>query len=126
MTDRRPLSTDLTDQGRYHLEHGATPDPVVVLNDGETWTCAEGCRLVIPTMEHAAELHNHGMKVDDVQAVAEYNVDALPELVEQLKWAREFICVAIIRSSRARVRSRGLDSIDAALDAAIEHEDGAK
>ena len=126
MTDRRPLSTDLTDQGRYHLEHGATPDPIVVLSDGETWSSAEGCRLVVPTMEHASELHNHGMKVNDVQAVAEYNVDAMPELVEQLKWAREFICVAIIRSSRARVRSRGLDSIDAALDAAIEHEDGAK
>ena len=77
MTDRRPLSTDLTDQGKWQAEHGATPDPVVVLNDGETWTPAEGCRLVVPTMEHASELHNHGMKVNDVQAVAEYNVDAV-------------------------------------------------
>jgi len=126
---RRSLGADLTDQGRYHLEHGATPDPIVVLNDGETWTPAEGCRLVIPTMEHAAELHNHGMKVNDVQAVAEYNVDALPELVKQLREALQY--VAKVGADRPAhgiglFARRRLNRMNAALDAAIEHEDGAK
>ncbi len=126
MTDRRPLSTDLTDQGKWQAEHGATPDPIVVLSDGQTWTCAEGCRLVIPTMEHASELHNHGMKVNDVQAVAEYNVDALPELVEQLKLARLYVEKAAEEAIVPKFALLRLRSIDAALNAAIEHEGGAE
>lgn len=129
MTERRPLSTDLTDQGKWQAEHGATPDPIVVLPDMREWAPAEGCRLVVPTMEHAAELHNHGMKVNDVQAVAEYNVDALPELVKQLKMARWY--VAKVGADRpdhggGLFARRRLNRIDAALDAAIEHEDGAE
>ncbi len=126
MSDRRPLSTDLTDQGKWQAEHGATPDPIVVLSDGQTWTCAEGCRLVIPTMEHASELHNHGMKVNDVQAVAEYNVDALPELVEQLKLARLYVEKAAEEAIVPKFALLRLRSIDAALNAAIEHEGGAE
>ena len=127
MTDRRPLSTDLTDQGKWQAEHGATPDPIVVLNDGETWTPAEGCRLVIPTMEHASELHNHGMKANDVQAVAEYNIDALPELVEQLKYCLEYLRGRgnIDEDDHTPVAGR-IRAANAALDAAIEREDGAK
>ena len=125
MTERRPLSTDLTDQGKWQAEHGATPDPIVVLSDGQTWTCAEGCRLVIPTMEHAAELHNHGMKANDVQPVAEYNVDALPELVMQLKLARLYVEKVAEDAIVPKFALLRLRSIDAALDAAIEHEDGA-
>ena len=126
MTDRRPLSTDLTGQGKWQAEHGATPDPIVVLSDGQTWTCAEGCRLVVPTMEHAAELHNHGMKVNDVQAVAEYNIDALPELVEQLKLARLYVEKAAEEAIVPKFALLRLRSIDAALNAAIEHEGGAE
>ena len=129
MTDRRPLSTDLTDQGKWQAEHGATPDPIVVLSDGQTWTCAEGCRLVVPTMEHAAELHNHGMKANDVQPLAEYNIDALPELVEQLKEAArclDAIAVARIGDAIGRLAVSRLAPIEAALDAAIEHEGGAE
>ena len=125
MSDRRPLSTDLTDQGKWQAEHGATPDPIVVLSDGETWSSAEGCRLVIPTMEHALELHCHGMKVNDVQAVAEYNVDAMPELVEQLKMARWYVEKVMEDDIVPKFSTLRLRSIDAALDAAIEHEDGA-
>ena len=126
LTKRRPLTGDLTDQGKWQAEHGAKPDPIVALDDGDTWTLAEGCRLIVPTPEHGEALSRGDMRVKDVQPVAEYNVDALPELVEQLKWARAFICAAILRTTSARVRSRGLDSINAALDAAIEHEEGAE
>tara|TARA_Y100000593_G_scaffold78753_1_gene146349 strand:- start:5 stop:352 length:348 start_codon:yes stop_codon:yes gene_type:complete len=114
MTDRRPLGTDLTDQGKWQAEHGATPDPIVALDDGDTWTLAEGCRLIVPTPEHGRLLSNGDMKVNDVRAVAEYNIDAMPELVKQLRLARLYVD-AIPR----------LRAIDAALDAAIEHEGGA-
>ena len=127
MTERRPLSTDLTAQGKWDLEHGATPDPIVVLSDGETWSSAEGCRLVVPTMEHASELHNHGMKVNDVQAVAEYNVDALPELVKQLREALQYVAKVAAEEEWPQFwPRRRLNRMNAALDAAIEHEDGAK
>tara|TARA_R110002020_G_scaffold70626_2_gene183241 strand:- start:9 stop:446 length:438 start_codon:yes stop_codon:yes gene_type:complete len=125
MTERR-RTDDLTDQGKWDLEYGSKPDPIVALDDGDTWTLAEGCRLIFPTPEHGRLLSNGDVKVNDVQAVAEYNVDAMPELVKQLKWARSFIRAAILRTTSSRGRSRGLDSINAALDAAIEHEDGAK
>ncbi|MBO18878.1 hypothetical protein [Herbaspirillum sp.] len=120
MTERRALSTDLTNQGKWQAEHGATPDPIVVLPDMREWTLAEGCRLVIPTMEHADELHNHGMKVDDVQAVAEYNIDALPELVKALRRMLGQFLDYEPQDQYAAAAAR------AALDAAIEHEDGAK
>ena len=127
MTDRRSLSTDLTGQGKWQAEHGATPDPIVVLSDGQTWTCAEGCRLVVPTMEHAAELHNHGMKVNDVQAVAEYNVDALPQLVRTLSQIRRYWWHNhMVKHSSIDGKFDLNKEIDAALDAAIEREDGAK
>ena len=80
---------------------------------------------MIPTMEHALELHCHGMKVNDVQAVAEYNVDAMPELVEQLKMARWYVEKVMDDAIVPKFSTLRLRSIDAALDAAIEHEDGA-
>ena len=127
MTERRPLSTDLTDQGKWQAEHGATPDPIVVLSDGQTWTCAEGCRLVVPTMEHAAELHNHGMKANDVQPLAEYNIDAMPELVEALKYCLEYLQANTDDDDHedgyTPVAGR-IKAGTAALDAAIEHEGG--
>ena len=126
MTERRALSTDLTNQGKWQAEHGATPDPIVVLPDMREWTLAEGCRLVIPTMEHADELHNHGMKANDVQAVAEYNIDAMPELVKQLKLARLYVEKAAEDAIVPKFAILRLRSIDAALDAAIEHEGGAE
>ena len=127
MSERRPLSTDLTDQGRYHLEHGAKPDPIVALDDGDTWTLAEGCRLIVPTPEHGEALSRGDMRVKDVQAVAEYNIDAMPELVEALKLARVFIQLLADDASLAwtgPLRGR-VDRMNAALDAAIEHEGGA-
>ena len=107
------------------MEHGATPDPIVVLPDMREWAPAEGCRLVIPTMEHAAELHNHGMKANDVQAVAEYNIDAMPELVKALRYCLEYLRGNTDEDDHTPVAGR-IRAANAALDAAIEHEDGAK
>ena len=129
MSERRSLSTDLTAQGKWDLEHGAKPDPIVALDDGDTWTLAEGCRLIVPTPEHGRLLSNGDMKVNDVQAVAEYNIDAMPELVKQLKEALQYVAKvgadhpdhSIGLSARRR-----LDRMNAALDAAIEHEGGAE
>ena len=125
MTERR-RTDDLTDQGKWDLEYGSKPDPIVALDDGDTWTLAEGCRLIVPTPEHGRLLSNGDVKVNDVQAVAEYNVDAMPELVKQLKVARAFVQSSADGSLAPWPILKRLEWIDAALDAAIEHEDGAK
>ena len=128
MTERR-RTDDLTDQGKWDLEYGSKPDPIVALDDGDTWTLAEGCRLIVPTPEHGRLLSNGDVKVNDVQAVAEYNVDAMPELVEALKYCLEYLQANTDDDDHedgyTPVAGR-IKAGTAALDAAIEHEDGAK
>mgnify|MGYP001447959247 CR=1 FL=1 len=128
MTERR-RTDDLTDQGKWDLEYGSKPDPIVALDDGDTWTLAEGCRLIVPTREHGRLLSNGDVKVNDVQAVAEYNVDAMPELVKQLKEALQYVAKVGADHPDHGIglfARRRLNRMNAALDAAIEHEDGAK
>ena len=125
MTERRrSLASDLTAQGKWQAEHGAMPDPIVALDDGDTWTLAEGCRLIVPTSEHGEALSRGDMRVKDVLALAEYNVDALPELVMQLKLARLYVERVAEDAIVPKFALLRLRSIDAALDAAIEHERG--
>jgi hypothetical protein len=127
MTERRrSLASDLTAQGKWQAEHGAMPDPIVALDDGDTWTLAEGCRLIVPTSEHGEALSRGDMRVKDVLALAEYNVDALPELVMQLKLARLYVERVAEDAIVPKFALLRLRSIDAALDAAIEHEGGAE
>ena len=101
----------------------------MALDDGDTWTLAEGCRLIVPTREHGRLLSNGDVKVNDVQAVAEYNVDAMPELVKQLKEALQYVAKVGADHPDHGIglfARRRLNRMNAALDAAIEHEDGAK
>ena len=138
MTERRrSLASDLTAQGKWQAEHGAKPDSIVALDDGDTWTLAEGCRLIVPTSEHGEALSRGDMRVKDVLALAEYNVDALPELVRALRYCLEYLQAyargpKYFRANIAEAEledgyipvARRIKAGTAALDAAIEHERG--
>tara|TARA_Y100001970_G_C13531964_1_gene508101 strand:- start:83 stop:466 length:384 start_codon:yes stop_codon:yes gene_type:complete len=84
MTERRPLSNDLTDQGKYQLAHGepSTTHTIVVLSDDDTIEPADGCTMEVWTTDYEDMDERPGP--DDGDLISSYNVAALPDLVQAL------------------------------------------
>ena len=120
MTEPRPLAHDLTDQGKYQLAHGepSTTHTIVVLSDDDTIEPADGCTMEVWTTEYEDMDGRPGP--DDGDLVASYNVAALPDLLEQLEEARQYVAkVATNRdfdgANIALSASRRLERMEAAI-----------
>ena len=94
---------------------------IVVLDDGETYSGAEGCTLQVITDEQAEDIME-GADADDMdgEPVATYNVDVLPDLVDALRLVVERVKLANhLATAGVEVVSPGIGPVLEAAEDAI-------